>query len=208
VSVEPPVATTSEAAQGDISDGASPATVTVPLPVISEPTYFFPVQPTADATYSHDHHDYPAADIFAPCGTEVVAVTDGQIAEASLTDNWTSALNDGATRGGLSVTLAGDDGVRYYGSHLDSIAPGLSIGDRVVAGSLLGEVGATGNAVGIACHLHFGISPLCGVGDWAVRRGVVAPWSYLDAWQRGEDMSPTEDVAAWIPASPQSCEPD
>ena len=43
----------------------------------------------------------------------------------STKDVWDPKVNDGATRGGLSVTIFGDDGVRYYGSHLSAIDPAL-----------------------------------------------------------------------------------
>lgn len=75
---------------------------------------------------------------------------------------WDSDSDDPALRGGLSVTLVGDDGVRYYASHLRAINPGIEAGTRVEAGQPFGEVGDTGNAAGTGCHAHFGISPPCG----------------------------------------------
>jgi murein DD-endopeptidase MepM/ murein hydrolase activator NlpD len=97
----------------------------------------------------------------------------------------------------LFVSILGVDGVRYYGSHLSSIAADLAAGQRVRAGQTLGAVGRTGDAS--ACHLHFGISPPCRrVGDWSVRRGVVWPWGYLDAWRAGRAVSPVPAVASWL----------
>ena len=46
-----------------------------------------------------------------------MAVTDGVILEVNRVDTWNPKIDAGATRGGLSVSLLGDDGVRYYGSH-------------------------------------------------------------------------------------------
>jgi peptidoglycan LD-endopeptidase LytH len=168
-------------------------------------TYVFPIRPASAASYGRAHHDYPATDIFAACGTAVVAPTVGRIDEVSRTDTWDPAVNDGATRGGLSVSLVGDDGVRYYGSHLASIHPEIQPGVRVQAGQPLGTVGRTGSARSTPCHLHFGISPPCGHGDWQVRRGVVAPWPYLDAWQTGEHLSAVDAVRAWREANATAC---
>lgn len=158
--------------------------------------YSFPVSPASSARYGRSHHDYPATDIFAPCGTPVVAVTSGVIQEVSRTDEWSSASDDPAIRGGLSTSLVGDDGVRYYGSHLSEVAPGIEPGARVEKGRQIGTVGDTGNARGSGCHLHFGISPPCGPGDWQVRRGTLYPWPYLDSWRSGGTRSPTQDIGS------------
>jgi hypothetical protein len=49
---------------------------------------------------------------------------------------------------GIAVAIIGDDGVRYYGSHLSEIARGIKPGMRVTAGQVLGFTGASGNARG------------------------------------------------------------
>ncbi|MDT5039925.1 MAG: peptidoglycan LD-endopeptidase LytH [Actinoplanes sp.] len=157
-------------------------------------TYAFPV--VGHNSYAHTHHDYPATDIITDCGNKVVAATSGTILVVNRTDTWKASVNAGATRGGLSVALLGDDGVRYYGSHLSVINANVTVGARVTTGQTLGKVGDTGDAG--ACHLHFGISPLCAkVGDWWVQRGTVYPWPYLDAWRKGGNMSAVAAVAAW-----------
>jgi peptidoglycan LD-endopeptidase LytH len=156
------------------------------------PRYVFPVQ--GGWSYSQTHAAYPATDIFARCGTPVVAVTDGRVDELSRVDRWDPANDNPALRSGLFVSLVGDDGVRYYGSHFSEVAAGLSAGSRVGAGDLLGRIGQTGNARGRPCHVHFGISPPTGPGDWEVRRGVVWPWRYLDSWKAGGQLSPREEV--------------
>jgi len=159
------------------------------------PRYVFPV--AGEATYAHTHHDYPAADIIADCGLTVRAVTDGIVLEVNRIDTWQAATNLGATRGGLFVSILGDDDVRYYGSHLSVVAPALDAGSRVAAGDEIGKVGRTGDAS--ICHLHFGISPPCArTGDWAVRRGVVWPWPYLDSWRAGTGRSAVGEVAGWL----------
>ena len=175
----------------------SPSPTPTPDPTTpAPPRYVFPVI-ASNATYAHTHHDYPASDIIAPCGSPNVAVTDGVILEVNRVDTWDPKVNAGATRGGLSVSLLGDDGVRYYGSHYRSILPAIEAGVRVQAGQQLGVVGDTGDA-GV-CHLHFGISPVCArTADWWVRRGEIWPWSYLDSWRAGGSKSPVAEIADWV----------
>ncbi len=145
----------------------------------------------AKVRYGKFHHDYPAADIFCPIGSSFVAVTDGIVDYVSYEDSWSAATNLGADRGGLSVAIVGDDGVRYYGSHLLQIADGIAPGARVRAGDLLGLSGDSGDARGVESHVHFGISHPTTADDWATRRGEIAPYRYLRAWQRGERLAPT-----------------
>jgi peptidoglycan LD-endopeptidase LytH len=185
---------------------AGPATAAEDVPAAATAaTYAFPIQPVSAASYGRDHHDYPATDVFAACGTTVVSPTAGVVLEVSRTDRWDPAVNDGATRGGLSITLFGDDGVRYYASHYATIARTVEPGVRVRAGQVLGTVGRTGSARPTPCHIHFGVSPPCGFGDWQVRRGVVWTWPYLDSWRAGGDRSPAAEVAAWRAANPTRC---
>jgi murein DD-endopeptidase MepM/ murein hydrolase activator NlpD len=158
--------------------------------------YVFPVN-ASNVAWHQTHSKYPATDIFADCGKPVVAATSGRILEVSRTDTYVKGRPDGPTNGGLSVSLLGDDGVRYYGSHLSAIQSGIAAGVRVRAGQQLGLLGRTGNANGV-CHLHFGISPKCaGTGDWKVRRGVVWPYSYVASWRKKGSKSPVSAVAAW-----------
>ena len=156
--------------------------------------YVFPVQ--CKNSYGHSHHDYPATDIFAARGCHYVAPTAGVVDEVTYHDTWSSSTNRGADRGGLSVSIIGSDGVRYYGSHFERIAAGVKPGLRVAAGTLLGYVGNTGSARGIATHVHFGISWPTRHGIWWVRRGEVYPWPYLDSWKAGGSKSPAAAVAA------------
>ena len=152
--------------------------------------HVFPVQSDGKISYARFHHDYPAADLFCPIGSIFVAVTDGVVDFVSGEDVWDPKVNDGATRGGLSVAIIGDDGVRYYGSHLSQVADGIAPGVRVVAGQQLGLTGKSGDARFTDAHLHFGISHPTTPEDWEVRRGEVSPYDYLRAWQRGEDVTP------------------
>lgn len=161
-----------------------------PVPPDASKGYAFPVLPPSAASYARSHHDYPAADVFAPCGSEVVAPHAGVVQELSLEDTWSSRTNTPESRGGLSFSIVGDDGVRYYGSHLQSLDPAVTVGVRLETGRRVGTVGDTGNARGSGCHLHFGISTPCGPGDVLRRRGEFWPQEYLDAWAAGEPRSP------------------
>jgi len=146
--------------------------------------------------YARAHHDYPATDILAKSGCAFVAPIAGVIDEVNRVDTWSGKVNAGITRGGLSVSLIGVDGVRYYGSHLKSIYKTIEPGLVVKAGQRLGSVGATGSARGTSPHLHFGISWPTPADTWWVRRGAVLPWKYLDAWKAGKDLSPAKAVEA------------
>lgn len=152
--------------------------------------YVFPVQPASVARYGRYHHDYPATDIFCPPGSRFVAPVAGVVDYVSRADLWDPRADDPATRGGLSVALIGDDGVRYYGSHLSSVARSIEPGVRVLAGQLLGRTGKTGSARYTPPHLHFGISRPTYPTDWQARRGQVNPYTYLRAWARGASLTP------------------
>ena len=86
-------------------------------------------------------------DIFAPKGTEVVAVADGIV----------SYIGD-QKLGGHCLWLTTENGASFYYAHLDRWAPGLYEGMEVQAGDLLGFVGNTGNALHTPSHLHFGVN--------------------------------------------------
>ena len=167
----------------------------LPISAQAAPIYIFPVA-GCQVNYARAHHDYAATDILAKAGCAFVAPIDGVIDEVNRVDTWSGKLNAGITRGGLSVSLIGVDGVRYYGSHLKSIYKTIEPGLVVKAGQRLGSVGATGSARGTSPHLHFGISWPTPPDTWWVRRGAVLPWKYLDAWKAGKDLSPAKAVEA------------
>ncbi len=176
-----------------------PATTAPPAATVSAPpapdaarTFTFP-SASSSTSYDSTHHDYPAADMFAACGTPALAVTDGVIEDVSTTDEWDSASNDPATRSGLFVALVDARGVRYYSSHLASV--GVAPGQAVAEGEQIGTVGDTGNAAGSGCHIHFGLSPACLTG-WQNRRGLTYPQPFLDDWRSGGDSDPVGTVEA------------
>ena len=177
-------------------------------PAMAAPIYTFPVA-GCTVTYSKYHHDYPAADIFGKKGCAFVSPIAGVVDEVNTVDKWSGKTNLGADRGGLSISILGDDGLRYYGSHLSKIEANIVPGYKVTTGEKLGEIGSTGSARGTKPHLHFGISYPTEKGIWWVRRGVglekgkTSPWKYLQAWQVGKDLKPKLTVPAVIPAEPK-----
>ncbi|HEL4114045.1 TPA: M23 family metallopeptidase [Stenotrophomonas maltophilia] len=93
-------------------------------------------------------------DIFAKRGTAVRSVTAGVIADVSERG-----------LGGRQVWVIGPGRERYYYAHLEDWAEGLSRGQVVQAGDLLGHVGDSGNAKGTPPHLHWGIYGADGARD-------------------------------------------
>ena len=163
-------------------------------PASAAPNYVYPIE-GCKSSYSRAHHDYPATDILVKTGCKFLAPTSGVIDEVNDVDKYSWKNNEGALRGGLSISMIGDDGVRYYGSHFSKIYKKVIPGYRVEVGELIALVGTSGDAAGTAPHVHFGISWPTKAGIWWVRRGMVYPWKYLDAWKAGKDLSPSKEVA-------------
>ena len=88
---------------------------------------------------------HKGVDMMSPYGTPTVAPVSGQV------------VHRGTSLGGLSWYVYGDNGNTYYGTHLQSYA---NVGaGHVEAGTVIGYVGASGNAPDSAPHLHFEIHP-------------------------------------------------
>jgi murein DD-endopeptidase MepM/ murein hydrolase activator NlpD len=155
------------------------------------------------ASWGDTHAAYPAADIFVGCGAPIVAPVTGVVAESRRVNAYEPDVDNPATRGGRSITIIGDDGVRYYLAHFETIVDGVEPGARVTIGDPLGEMGQTGRAS--ACHVHFGISPPCPGQEWSVRRGAVWPFPYLDDWRAGGQRSPAAEVEQWVADHPTAC---
>jgi len=169
--------------------------------VVTTTPYVVPVVDVAAAGWGTTHAGYSATDIFIGCGAEVVTPVNGDVIEVRTVDRWDASIDNPATRGGRSVAVLGDDGVRYYVAHLDTID--VVQGARVRAGDPIATVGRTGRTS--ACHVHFAISPPCPGPEWSVRRGVIWPSAYLDAWAAGEQRSPVDEVDRWVAGHPDAC---
>jgi peptidoglycan LD-endopeptidase LytH len=90
---------------------------------------------------------HEGVDMMAARGTPVAAIFSGKI----------TSLKDNSLGGKTIWLLAGGD--TYYYAHLDTHAPGLSVGQSVSAGEIIGTVGSTGNASELYPHLHFEYHP-------------------------------------------------
>lgn len=167
----------------------------------SEWVYTFPVS-GPNVIYPRDHLGYPAADLTG-CRQLVRAPISGVIHAVRDVDKWNAKVDEPGTRGGLTITLHGDDFVRYYFSHLGRLM--VKQGQRVASGQKIGTVGTSGNARVTLCHLHFGVSRICPMSEQNVRRGEIWPQPYLDAWKQGVNKSPNREVQRVTKKTPTAC---
>lgn len=99
-------------------------------------------------TFGADRGNRPhdGLDMFAPRNTPVTAAAPGFVYRI-----------DDLSLGGLSVTVLGDGGIRYFYTHFESVPEDLREGQYVAVGDLIGYVGNSGNAATTPTHLHFGV---------------------------------------------------
>lgn len=94
------------------------------------------------------HHDYNAADIFTPEGTQVIVASPGKV-----------VLTESIAGKNADTAIKGDDGNVYFYQHM---APGSLVvtnGQQVAAAQDIGKVGNTVAAFGTSTHLHFDMQP-------------------------------------------------
>ena len=91
---------------------------------------------------------HEGVDMIASRGTPLVALESASVMR----------IGNGGL-GGKTVWLRAPSGDTYYYAHLDGWASGLSVGQSLDVGQLLGYVGNTGNAVYTVPHLHFEYHP-------------------------------------------------
>ena len=156
------------------------------LRVTTEPVLLFPVAGKDEAAIKSfwgaprdgGRRRHEGNDIFAPKGTDLLAVTDGEITRVS---------NGGL--GGKTVWLNDRQrGLRYYYAHLDQQK--VVRGQRVRRGDVVGTVGNTGNARTTPPHLHFGI----------YTGGAIDPYPFLQRADELPAVSPLP-LAAEAPTS-------
>lgn len=94
-------------------------------------------------------------DLFADAGTPIVAIAAGTIRRLDYTNTYVPGSNRGDL-GGISISYWVDSNEYWYWAHLQSLAPGMSEGDSIAAGQLIGYVGKTGNAYNTPPHAHVG----------------------------------------------------
>ena len=110
-----------------------------------------------------------AIDIMAPAGTPVYAAAPGTVEKLYFSEGG----------GGISAYVRSDDKRwSYYYAHLQAYAPGLTEGQRVERGQLIGRVGSTGNANPAGPHLHFAVNRM--EPSWKWHQGVpINPYPLL-----------------------------
>jgi murein DD-endopeptidase MepM/ murein hydrolase activator NlpD len=112
--------------------------------------YVFPVGGgPAVVSVGHTHHDYPAADIAAPTGAPLYALTDGVVVRG-----W--ALPEG--RCGIGFTMRAADGRSWTYCHLSYLEPAVTAGALLAGGMQVGLVGSTGTTSS-GPHLHLQLAP-------------------------------------------------
>jgi hypothetical protein len=112
-----------------------------------------------------DGHIHQGHDVFAACGTPLVAARGGTV-----------KVNAHEARAGNYLIIDGDGAkLDYAYMHMREASP-LRVGTRVFTGQLIGYVGDTGDAVG--CHLHFEIWN----GPWQGGGAPMDPLPSLQAW--------------------------
>ncbi|WP_354698454.1 endolysin [Paraconexibacter sp. AEG42_29] len=109
---------------------------------------------------------HQGVDVFADCGTRLVAPVDAKVRRVA----------SEADAGHYVVLRAVGSGEDLVLMHLRRRAT-VDVGDRVPAGTAIGQVGETGNADG--CHLHFEIWTAPG---WYTGGSPRDPQPDLDAW--------------------------
>ena len=160
--------------------------------------YVFPVGGGPSVvSVSHFHHDYPAADIAAPTGSPVYALSDAVVQRS-----WKYP----DPRCGIGLTLLTTDGKSWTYCHLSALDPGVVAGTRLAAGQEIGLVGMTGDATGP--HLHLQLNPQSMYPQ-------SMPWfqGFANVAFRWQDAGPSDSVAqnhpvfAVVPAQPATSGP-
>ena len=141
--------------------GTSPGYTTA-LDELRDRNLLIPVQGVDDDdlrdTYfdSRDGRLHEALDIMAARHTPVRSVEDGRIAK----------LFDSKAGGLTLYVFDPSERFAYYYAHLDRYADGITEGQPVRRGEVIGYVGSTGNAAENAPHLHFAIFRLTPDKQW------------------------------------------
>jgi peptidase M23-like protein len=110
-------------------------------------------------------HVHQGQDVFAACGTPLVAAHGGTVKYAGF-----------QSAAGNYVVIATDEGADHVYMHMRDPALAAA-GAAVASGQPIGFVGDTGDAVG--CHLHFELWPAPG---WQSGGSPIDPLASLTAW--------------------------
>lgn len=111
-------------------------------------------------------HSHQGQDVFARCGTRLVAARAGTV-----------KFNQYHSAAGYYLIIKGHESqYDYVYMHLQERSP-FKPGDKVKTGQLIGRVGETGNARG--CHLHYEMWTAPG---WYRGGKPIDPYSHLKLW--------------------------
>jgi murein DD-endopeptidase MepM/ murein hydrolase activator NlpD len=111
-------------------------------------------------------HSHQGQDVFAKCGTKLVAARAGTV-----------KFNQYHSAAGYYVVVDGyKSKFDYVYMHLQERSP-FRTGDKLRPGQMLGRVGDTGNAQG--CHLHYEMWSAPG---WYDGGNPLDPYRFLKAW--------------------------
>ena len=111
-------------------------------------------------------HSHQGQDVFARCGTKLVAARAGRV-----------KFNQYHSAAGYYIVVDGyETKIDYVYMHLQQRSP-FKPGDKVQTGQMIGRVGDTGNAEG--CHLHFEMWSAPG---WYDGGSPFDPLRYLKSW--------------------------
>lgn len=160
-------------------DVDSPPTIPIailpPLPseVLASKSHVFPVRgphnyggANADFGSGRAGHNHQGHDVFAKCGTPLVAARGGKV-----------QFKESHPAGGHYIVIDGDGtSTDYAYMHLVEPSP-FRVGDTVRTGQRIGSVGDSGNAQG--CHLHF---ELWSAPGWYQGGRPIDPLRALKAW--------------------------
>ncbi len=141
---------------------ASPAARSGPSDELRGLDLLFPVPEVSPSAMRDSFQDrrgrrrHHAVDILAPRNSAVVSAVDGTI----------SRLTSGGTAGIAIYQFSSDRRFCLLYAHLEGYAPGLSEGQRVARGQVIGYVGSTGNAPPQTPHLHFAVARAPKDGRW------------------------------------------
>ena len=142
-----------------------PATALKPAVRLSQAgEIMFPMNPLPKCALSKTSFGQPRSggrthegiDLMASLGQEIYAVDNGTVTRITVDGAANSALS------GNAFYLTMPDKTYYFYAHLSKFADGLTAGDVVTRGQLLGYVGDTGDPGPGNYHLHFEVHPLGG----------------------------------------------
>jgi murein DD-endopeptidase MepM/ murein hydrolase activator NlpD len=111
-------------------------------------------------------HSHQGQDVFARCGTKLVAARAGTV-----------QFNQYHSAAGYYLVVDGyKSSYDYVYMHLQERSP-FKPGDKVSTGQMIGRVGDTGNAQG--CHLHY---EMWGAPGWYDGGNPFDPYRFLKTW--------------------------